>query len=97
MVKYWSRFRARHRLFLENKLECARDLIDAALVAPTLKCRLEECVEYLLRLCVRDETAGENKDIGVVVLADKLCYLRTPCNACAYRLVLVQRHCDALA
>ena len=73
------------------------NLVDAALVAPSLKIGGEKLVEDLAGHVVVDEAARQDKHVGVVVLADEMCYLGHPAQASADALVLVERHGDALA
>ena len=44
-----------------------------------------------------DETAGHNKNVGIIVLTDKVSNLRDPAQAGANALMLVKGHGDALA
>ena len=73
------------------------NLVDAALVAPSLKIGGEKLVEDLAGHVVVDEAARQDKHVGVVVLADEMCNLGYPAQASADALVLVERHGDALA
>ena len=73
------------------------DVVDAGLVTTAGELCLEELVEALAACLLGDETAGEDDDVGVVVLADEVGNLGLPDKACTDALMLVERHGDAFA
>ena len=62
---------------------------DALLMATSCKFCVEEFVEALAAYVFADETTGEDDDVGIVVLADEVGYLRLPYKTSAYALMLV--------
>ena len=44
-----------------------------------------------------DKASGHHQHVGIVVLTNEMCYLRNPAQTGTDRLVLVERHIDALA
>ena len=64
-------------------------------MATALKIRGEEFVHDLTRHVRVDETPRHDQHIGIVVLTAQMGDFRNPAQACAYALVLVQRHADA--
>ena len=61
------------------------------------KLGVEELVEALTACLLADESAGEDDDVGIVVLADEVGYLRLPYKTSAYALMLVEGHGDTFA
>ena len=72
-----------------------RHLVYPSLMATALKIRGEEFVHDLTRHVRVDETPRHDQHIGIVVLTAQMGDFRNPAQACAYALVLVQRHADA--
>ena len=68
------------------------DLVNAELVAASLKWCLEEFVHDGCCLAVCNETSREHQTVGVVVLTDEMGYLRVPSQAGSDAVVLVE--CD---
>ena len=66
-------------------------------MATALKIRGEEFVHDLTSHVRVDETSRHDQHIGIVVLTAQMGDFRNPAQACAYALVLVQRHADAFA
>ena len=66
-------------------------------MASTLEGSGEELVHNLAGHIVVDESAGHDEHVGIVVLTDEVGYLRHPAQARPDRLMLVERHHDALA
>ena len=66
-------------------------------MATALKIRGEEFVHDLTRHVRVDETSRHDQHIGIVVLTAQMGDFRNPAQACAYALVLVQRHADTFA
>ena len=85
------------RRILEDELELTRNLLYTTLMASTFKGSLEEGVENLLSLVVRNETTWEHENVSIVVLTNELRNLRTPSDASTHCLMLVQRHGDSLS
>ena len=72
------------------------NLVDAFLMAATFELGGEILIHDGSRCFLRDETAGHHEHVGIVVLADKMGYLGNPAETGTDRLVLVERHVDAL-
>ena len=75
----------------------AGDVFDALLMAATCKLGVEEFVEALAAYVLGDESAGEDDDVGVVVLTDEVGNLGLPNKTSTNALVLVEGHGDAFA
>ena len=81
-----------------NSLELLhRNRLDALLVTTSGELRCKELVKALAASLLVDETAREDDDIGVVVLADEVSDFGLPDEAGADALMLVERHRDAFA
>ena len=61
-------------------------------MASACKRSLEEFIETLTTYFLADETTGEDYDVGIVVFADEMSYLRLPHKSGTYALVLVECH-----
>lgn len=83
---------AHHRM---SDLLLARNIFDALLVASASELCVEEFVKALTACLLADESAWEDDDVGIVVLADEMCNLWLPHKTCTYLLVLVESHRDA--
>ena len=75
----------------------ARNVLDALLMATAGELGVEKLVEALAAGFFGDETTGENYDVGIVVLTDKVGYFGLPHEAGTDLLMLVEGHGDAFA
>jgi len=66
-------------------------------MATTCKLSVEEFVEALAAHFFTDESAGEDDDVGVVVLADEVSNLGLPNKTGTNALVLVEGHGDTFS
>ena len=73
------------------------DFGDAAFVASSVEGCGEECIDDLQGEVGVDEACGEDEDVGIVVLSGESGELDCPADGCAYALVLVEGHCDAVS
>lgn len=69
-----------------------RNLVYSLLVAAAFKWGLEKFIHNESSGLVVDKSAWHYQYIGVIVLADEMCYLWNPCQAGTYLLVLVECH-----
>ena len=74
----------------------ARNLVDSFLMATAFKLCGEVLVHDGTGRLLRDETSWHDQHIGIVVLTDEVGNLGNPAETRTDRLVLVERHVDAL-
>ena len=89
--------RLRPLLFIRTNGSADGDAVNTSLMATALKGGVQVLVHYLAGHVGVDETAGHYQDVGIVVLTDKVGYLRNPAQAGADALMLVQSHGDTLS